>query len=947
MSRGDQLLERDAEVSAIADALADARRSTGPLVLIEGQAGIGKSHLLCVAVRLGEQEGMRVLRARCRELERDFPFGVVLQLLEPALRAADEEETSRLFAGAAGLAAPLFQRSDVAESPAEDSAYAVVHGLHWLISNLASAREEDEIRPLVAAVDDVQWADRASLRFLDYLSQRLDELPIALVLALRPGAAGRNDDLVAELRGHRLARLLRPSPLSHSAIAVLVETALGRQPEEPFTRACWRATQGNPFLVSELVAELRRQGTEPVASAAAALEHLAPESVLRSVLVRLARLPRAATAVAQAIAVLDEEAAIRHVAAVAELDERATAELADVLEDAAIIRVGDRLSFVHPLIRTTIHHEIAPQARSDAHARAARVLSDEGVAAERVAAHLVLAQPRRDPWFAATLRSAAAHAMSRGDPGAAVRFLEHCLACPPPGELRAAVLRELALAEGRSGVPTAAQRLSEAVDLMDDPAERARAFASLGRLLFANGRHRDAAEAFDEGLRELAGRDADLARELEVGFIAAATMDATLRPQGLARLEPILRDPDLGRLPADRPQLAQVALRMSVAGEPAGAVLAMAERALEGDTLVDDLTAEGIALGLASSALLFIDELDVAERALDRAIEQAGRRGSVVAFATASYWRSWSLYHRGRIAGAIADAEQALDAQRYGWKAYVGAAAAIAAQAYVEADDPTAAEEAVTRGSVAPPDSSEHLLLLFARGRIDMLRGDATAAHEKFAGVGAGFTGPFYVGNPGLLPWRSEAAVALARSGDRAAARPLVEEELALARRVGARRPLGVALRASGVVARGDEGIRLLGEAVSVLEASPSRLDLARALVDLGAELRRAGRRGDARDPLARALEMAHGMGALALATRAHDELKAANVRPRRFALSGPASLTPAERRVAEMAAAGATNREIAQSLFVSIKTVEQHLGNAFQKLGIHSRKELPTVLAE
>lgn len=945
MSWGDHFLERETEVAALAHALTETRAGGGRLILVEGQAGIGKSHLLAVAGRLAEQGRMRVLRARARELERDFPFGVALQLLEPVVGSADAAQRARLLTGAAGLAAPLFEPREAVAPALEDSAYAVVHGLYWLISNASTPDDEGPVLPIVALVDDVQWADRASLRFLDYLSQRIDELPIALVVALRPGAAGRNDDLLAELRAHRLARVLSLAPLSADAVRALAEAALGRQPDEVFARACWRATQGNPFLVRALVDELDRQGVEPAAGAAPALEHLAPESVLRAILVRLARLSPAATTLAQALGVLGDEAALPHAAVLAGVDEETASRLADELARAGIVEVADRLSFVHPLIRTTIHQEMPPQARSDAHAGAARLLSDEGAAAERVAAHLLLAQPRRDPWVVETLRAAAAHAMARGDPGAAVGFLQHCLACPPPSDARAAVMRELALAEGRSGVPTAPQRLSEAVGLMDEPVERAQALASLGRLLFANGRHRDAAAAFDEGLRELAGRDGDLARELEVGFVAAATMDATLRPQGLARLEPILRDPDLGKLPADRPQLAQVALRMSVAGEPAAAVVSMATRALEGDTLVDDLMRDGIALGLAASSLLFVDELDLAEGSLDRALEQAARRGSVIAFATASYWRSWSLYHRGRVAGAIADAEQALDAQRYGWKAYVGAAASVAAQGYAEAGDPVAAEEAVARGSVAAPDSSEHLLLLFAQGRIDMLRGHARAAHEKFMGVGAGFSERFYVGNPGLLPWRSEAALALARMGARAEARPLVDEELALARRVGAARPLGAALRASGVVMQGDEGVEVLREAVAVLEESPSKLELGRALVDLGAELRRAGHRGAAREPLARALEMTHAMGALALATRAHEELKAANVRPRRFALTGPAALTPAERRVAELAAAGATNREIAESLFVSIKTVEQHLGNAFRKLGIRSRRELSGAL--
>jgi DNA-binding NarL/FixJ family response regulator len=174
-----------------------------------------------------------------------------------------------------------------------------------------------------------------------------------------------------------------------------------------------------------------------------------------------------------------------------------------------------------------------------------------------------------------------------------------------------------------------------------------------------------------------------------------------------------------------------------------------------------------------------------------------------------------------------------------------------------------------------------------------------------------------------------------------------VAEELELARTWGAPRALGAALRAAGLVEGGEQGLALLEEAVEVLTSSPAKLEHAKARTELGAALRRANRRSEAREQLRRAVELATICGATPLAARAETELRATGARSRRIALSGLESLTPSERRVAQMAAEGPTNREIAQALFVTPKTVELHLSSVYRKLGISSRSQLPAELAE
>jgi DNA-binding NarL/FixJ family response regulator len=152
-------------------------------------------------------------------------------------------------------------------------------------------------------------------------------------------------------------------------------------------------------------------------------------------------------------------------------------------------------------------------------------------------------------------------------------------------------------------------------------------------------------------------------------------------------------------------------------------------------------------------------------------------------------------------------------------------------------------------------------------------------------------------------------------------------------------------LRTLGTLEQGDSGMALLNEAVEVLRGSSARLEHAYALVAQGAALRRAGRRATAREPLREALDLAYGCGATVLAARAHDELVAAGARPRRDPTESRSTLTASELRVAHLAAEGKTNREIAQALFLTEKTIETHLRNVFRKLGIGSRSQIARAL--
>jgi DNA-binding CsgD family transcriptional regulator len=200
--------------------------------------------------------------------------------------------------------------------------------------------------------------------------------------------------------------------------------------------------------------------------------------------------------------------------------------------------------------------------------------------------------------------------------------------------------------------------------------------------------------------------------------------------------------------------------------------------------------------------------------------------------------------------------------------------------------------------------------------------------------------------SPCFLAWRSDAALAALALGDLETALDFSNRELELARTFGAPRALGIALRTAGLVAGNQRGEVLLREAIEVLAGPDTRLERARAMTDLGALLRRSNRRVEARQVLRPAIETAHQLGATSLAGSAETELRATGVKPRRVLLSGLEALTASERRIAELAAQGLTNREIAQSLFITARTVEGHLTHVFYKLNVKDRRGLAAALA-
>jgi DNA-binding CsgD family transcriptional regulator len=376
--------------------------------------------------------------------------------------------------------------------------------------------------------------------------------------------------------------------------------------------------------------------------------------------------------------------------------------------------------------------------------------------------------------------------------------------------------------------------------------------------------------------------------------------------------------------------------------------VAIAERALGGGKLLDEATSTAQIFYMAAHTFLYSEDFERARYWLDRALADARARGSLFGFALASASRAECDYGLGELDEAEADAQAALQAGGPDRWALAPMAVDALGKVLIERGRLTEAKGILARWQVPfgldQPGMTNWLA--FARGRLNLATGRWVAARDCFLAVGAWMTA-WGEHNPGLLDWRTGAALALAQLGDTERATQLGDEVIALGRSLGQPRSLGIGLWCAAAIRRGPEAVELLRDAVPELDRASARLDQARALVDLGAALRRANHRREARQPLREGIPLAQRCRATALAERGHSELVASGARPRRVAISGADSLTPSERRVARLAADGLTTPEIAQRLFVTVNTVESHLRRTYLKLGIHSREEVASALAE
>ncbi|HEX6356654.1 helix-turn-helix transcriptional regulator [Actinophytocola sp.] len=929
-----KLVERDcdlAEIHGVLDAVAGGRGATA---LVEGPPGIGKTAVLAAAGEHARGFGIEVLGSVGGELEQDLPFAIVRQLFEPPLRAASAARSAELLAGAAGLAAPVFGHHDDQRAQGD-----VVYGLYWLCANLA------ESRPLLLVVDDVHWADGASLRFLSHLSRRIADLPVLLLLAGRPGPV--LDRLVGGALGGVAPHVIRLRTLSDEAVGVLVRRDLSADADDEFCRACAAATGGNPFLLAEALTNLRENGTRPVAAEAHRIGHMRADAISRAVLARVARLGPDAVRFARALAVLETAAEPRHVAALAGLSVTAAATAADGLAREAVVTATHPVCFVHPLVRTAVYLDSSSLLRASEHKRAARLLAEDRADAEQFAPHLLAAEPESDPWVVDSLHAAAVSALGRGAPESAADYLRRARAEPPPldrrGPLAAMHGRVLGMA---AHTVDAEEVLREAIALTEPLIDRIQLAFELGGLLLQAGRAAEAAKTAELARGLIAGHEDDLPVAM---YAAAAGLDLlTLKPPAavLDRLEGVASRLT-GASDADRLLLSTLAFGAVASGlRPATEVAALAERAAEGPIP----THEGwILVNYASAALGLTDRDTEALALLDRGLDASSKLGDVWNFRYLSMLRSHTAWYAGRLVEAEGDARTALDeVAGEPSRPHAPLAAAMLVDALVERGRLDEAQQVLEDHGISDRRPTDTIIMHFipvARGRLRLRQNKPAEALADLLEVGRFLVSAGYV-NPGFAEWRTDAVQAHLALGQTSAAVELARENLELARAFGARRCIARALRVVAMVEPREHRLGRLAEAIELLADSPAELERANCLIAYGSALRRFGQRNQALDPLRHGLDLATRCGADALAESARQELRQAGARPRRDAIHGREALTSSELAVARLAADGATNRAIAQKLFLSMRTVETHLTNTYGKLMISGRAQLRAAIA-
>jgi DNA-binding CsgD family transcriptional regulator len=934
------LLERERELAALDDAIAATEAGgDGRLALVEGPPGIGKTALLGELHARAAGRGHRVLKAVGSEMERDFGFGVVRQLFSPVLRSLDPAGRARLLAGPVALAAAIFGMAEpgaIDLSPTEASLY----GLFWMVVGLAEAG------PLVLVIDDAHWSDIASLRFVRYLAQRLDGVPALVVLAARPNEPGIQAEALDALSTDLASSLIRPPLLSEAGTAAIVRASIAGSSSATVEAACHEATGGNPLLIESLLRELadRGNGAGPVV-ARDRIAAMGSERIGAGVIERAGRLDQHGPAVVRAAAVLGAGNELRALSGLAGIERQRASAILDGLVAASILVQDDGHRFLHPLLRSAVYEAIPAATRAEMHARAARLLREQGAEPEAVAAHLLLCEPGGDDEALAVLEAATVRAGERGAPESVITYLTRALPEVSDPDRRGDVLHRL----GRAGValrdPSSLGHLQEAAQLTEDPARALDIYLELADALAMAGIWDATVATIEAAFERFGGSELPGLLDLEAIHAAARGYDpatADAYAADVPRLLALVR----GRTDEESRHLRWILAGLGACRDLPGDEVTALVGPRSQDWSVQQRGRESSMVFQAAMGLLLIDGLDEGEWLIAAFEEDARRRGSLLAMIAAVGFRASLDQRHGRLESSEQNILVALDLLQRNDLSLMALTTFVhfCLDTIVERQGLDHVADLV-EGLEMPPAfgrTASGALVLEVRAAVRQARGDRPGALATLREAAA-IMEPLQFG-PRLSSWRSRLALALPED-ERAEALELATEELRLATEVRSVRAEAVALRTLGLLEGGEAGIDLLRRSVERTRQGTAPLEVARSLTELGAALGRANQRREAREMLREAADLAQRCGAERLEERIEQEMRVAGARPRRRALSGPESLTPAEHRVAAAAARGATNREIGQTLFISMRTVEMHLTNTYRKLGIATRADLAAAI--
>jgi DNA-binding CsgD family transcriptional regulator len=907
LSSGGQLLGRKREREVL-DRLIDAvRGGRGGVLVVDGQAGVGKTALLEYAVEAAR--GFRIARTSGIEAEMELPFAAVQQLCSPLLELMDRlpQPQHEALGVAFGLIAP----------PAHPAPNPFLVGLA-VLGLLAEAAEE---RPLLAVVDDAHWLDHASARALAFVARRLLAEKIALVFAARePG------DLFAGLPE------LHVLSLGYRDARTLLESALPARLDEHVLERIVAETRGNPLALLELP-----RGLSPTQLAGGfGLPGVVPlsASIEESFTRRLANLSSDARRLLLVAAAdpVGDPALVWRAAQQLGIPE----SVAETIDAEGLLELGPRVVFRHPLVRSAVYRAAGLKERRTVH-RALAEATDQEIDPDRRAWHRAQAASMPDEDLAGELERSAGRAQARGGLAAVAAFLERAAALTPEAARR--TQRELVAAAAKrdaGDLEASLGLLAGAQDGVLDELGHARVDLLQAEIALEQSRAGDAGRLFLSAARRLEPLDPELARETYLEALGGAMATDVGVVGGAPAVAAAARAAPPGTVPPRTVDVLLDAFAIRLTGGYAAAAPTLA-RALKLLLAVDVSNGDvGRSLSLSSGRNSNIVALEMwDDEALHllaaRQVQVARDAGALVhlQFALSFLARSNMLAGELTAAALMIDEAQVI-AEATGNPALVNAPMILAAW---RGHEPQAtelieatSEVAATRGWTS--NSYAKSVLYNGLGRHDAAR---NAAWEALRPDPIGY-------GSWLLPELAEAA---SRTADRAQLESALEWLSERTRVISSGWASGIETRVRALLSEGELADSLYRQSIEHLSGTRARLELARTHLLYGEWLRRDRRRLDAREHLRTAFEAFTAMGADAFAGRAERELLATGETARKRTVDTLDQLTPQETQIARLAANGQTNRDIAAQLFISPSTVEYHLRKAFRKLGVKSRTQL------
>ncbi|MFD5474285.1 AAA family ATPase [Streptomyces sp. NPDC127105] len=925
---------RDNELTALGAGAAAARRGETGCVVLTAPPGYGKTVLLDALLRAPACRDMTVLRAHCGEAAGGAgAYAGLRALFTPAGAPAPDRREPEPGTDSPAMILP---GPGDAQQFALTTAYPVFRRLVGHVLRLTAKR------PLLLVLDDAHHCDEHSLRWLEFLMRRAAGQPLLVVLARGSGTEPRAPRAWADLLAHPAVSVTHLGPLGTDAVVSLAEEVFGGPVHPLLAERVATVTGGNPRTAVGLLRELRRRGAAPDEAGARQAWDLGGGMAARAVRRVLDRESPAVRGVATAVALLGGTQPPERLAVLAEVDRAQADEAIAVLRHAGAL-TSDGTALVHEAVRSALREPLGTERTADMPARAALLLSDAGRPAEEVARHLMRMPGVLEPWMTAVLRDAAARAEQRGAFADAADCLRRVLEAEPDDiETRLGLALAVAPGDPLSSVPLFRAALAGTADTRERAGIAVQfAMACLTVPLPAASRAEivGALETAWDALTTGPERAPHLRDQ-----VAAVLLLMGRRGTGVAAREHRGTVTASYRLRTDRHQTeALAALRTALAGDSREAAVKGARRALETTS-----PQQPPWLRFAAAATLVLaDETTEAHAALDTMLRSAGDEPTTWVRVLTGSLRSHLLHRDGALVDAAAEARATIAAVgRTNCEARLVTARAVLASVLVDRGEPQQAErllDRIGRGE-ATGSALAYLVYLHTRARTRWATGHPRQALRLMRECGA-VQETAGVLNPVLTSWWVDSCLILA-SIRPAEGRELAEQGAERARRWGTPRALGLAALAAGALTPGRAGLDLLAESAHQLSRSPAVSAYARAEYALGRALLVHGDEAGARERLRQAAGIAGGCGALALAESARSLLVSAGGRMGQAADAPTGGLlTTTELKVAGLAVSGASNRQIAQRLFVTVRTVESHLTNVYRKLGVRRREQLMDAL--